>query len=101
MTKYTIGAIPDVELANLGRFVDRVQREVASTTQCAIDGNADRELTANAMVAALLIIAARVASTNSRHDGQVGLQRSFLLGAAEAFEIIAEERNTSVYKRLH
>jgi hypothetical protein len=86
------GALSGAQLIYLAKFVDQVQEAVDSTSKSVRANDPDRELVVNSMAAALLILAARIASRNFPCDGKAGLERAFLLSANEAIEIVVKER---------
>lgn len=93
-------AIPDEEMALLAAFVERVQEEIDLIRQSS-PAETDQELSASALVAALLIIAANILSDESTSENRDGVRQSFLLGAAEAFAAVFSRHRAHSSTLLH
>jgi hypothetical protein len=87
----TIASLSGAQISHLSRFVERVQNAVDSTRKSFRSDDPDRDMVMNSLVAALLLVAARLAARNYRTESKARLERAFLLSATEAIEIVTQE----------
>lgn len=91
----TISALSGAQITHLSRFVERVQNAVNTTRKSLRSDDPDRDMVMNSLVAALLLVAARLAARNYRTESKARLERAFLMSATEAIEIVSQEEESA------